>query len=69
LIKKNHFEKFNIYSSYYTIQYNTIQYNTIQYNIFLRYTATIHYSLPLLGSCCRTQPIYFIYIFFATYII
>ena len=28
----------------------------------IRYTATIHYSLPLLGSCCRTQPIYlFIY--------
>jgi hypothetical protein len=32
------------------------------------YTATIHYSLPLLGSCCRTRPIYlFIYIFFVTY--
>ena len=28
----------------------------------IRYTATIHYSLPLLGSCCRTQPFYlFIY--------
>ena len=30
--------------------------------------AVVHYSLPLLGSCCRTRPIYlFIYIFFVTY--